>query len=255
MTNNTVIRTIKNICIENEDVSLHNYVTEDLYVVITHGYYFVRPGLDTERFVEELMFEIAKGVSEGLQAYSDDRFKWFKYEYTRYAVTKNIWDVVLKFFDREFFEEQILKLANEDLCCEKLLPKYLKKFDEEQILNFIDIVEYLSGRLRLLQTFGTESIWLELSNRCCELSGSTSLLLENPERWFERFDENPKMLFEYLDKKEIIQIIKKLITKDKVLAGHLARVFNYTDDFRTTCLYAVLIDTLEDMCGVSLYAW
>ena len=251
MYNNTVIDIIKDLCIKKE--SPNAYDADHIYTAMVHGYYFVKPGKDTDRFTDALMSALSKGVVSGTNDFKKSQGGYPIEVCTRYAVAKRVLKVLRKYFDREYFEEQTLALLDEKLNDETLLTKYLGMFDQKQLFEFKKGVEHFSMQYSLFQEPHTSYINIVLTEKCHEVDCSVPSAYDDIIKWCEFVEENPRFMFNYLEDAEIAKLIDEFVTRDRVFAGNLARALYHIRNYECAMLYSIMAYTFERMCGANPY--
>ena len=251
MHNNTVIDIIKNLCIKKEVPKFHE--VDHVYTAMAHGYYFVKPGKDTDRFTNALMDALSKGVAEGMNNFRKAQGAGPIEAYTKDAVAKRVLKVLRKYFDSEYFEAQTAVLLNDELNDKVLLTKYLGMLDQDQLFYFKKEVEQFTTLYDLLRDFDESYLNVILTDRCRELDSAIPSIHDGVRKWFDFVRENPRFMFNYLDNSEIANILDEFVTRDRVFAGNLARTLYYTRDYEYSMLYGIMANTFERMCGAKPY--
>ena len=251
MQNDTVIDIITNLCIKKEVPKFHE--VDHVYTAMVHGYYFVKPGKDTDRFTDALMDALSKGVVAGTNDFRKAQGMYPIVIYTWDAVAKRVLKVIRKFFDREYFEAQSAALINDELNDEALLTQYLGMLDQDQLFYFHKGVEQFTMSYDLLRDSDDSYLNVIFTDRCRELDSSIPSIHDNVRKWFDFVRENPRFMFNYLDDSEIANILDEFVTRDRVFAGNLARALYYTHDYERSMLYSIMAYTFERMCGANSY--
>ena len=226
---------------------------DHVYTAMVHGYYFVKPGRDTDRFTNALMSALSKGVAVGTKDFKKAQGAYPIEVCTWYAVAERVLKVVRKYFDREYFEAQTVALLNDELNDETLLTKYLGMFDQTQLFDFKKGVEHFSMLYKLLQESDESYINVIFTERCHEIDNSIPSAYDDIRKWYEFVKETPRFMFNCLEKAEIAKIIDEFVTHDRVFAGNLARALYHIRNYECAMLYSIMAYTFERMCGANPY--
>lgn len=252
MYNNIVFEIIKTLCIEKEDP--HFYDLYKVYIAIAHGYYFVRPGKNTRKFIRELNSDLVEGIKEGANNCADDKRRSSISDYIRVSVAKHALKTIRKSFDLEFFEAQSVTISNDKLNPTFLLTKYLNKMSNDQLHTIQGLIDTISCQCSLFLDESTCSFLRFFSYKCRDIDDSVPDLDKESRRWLDFIQNNPKFAFDYLDKADITKAINTLITRNRAFAANMVRALYYTDD-RSLCMdYAFMIHDFERMCNVRPFA-
>ena len=247
MHNNTVFETIRTLCIEKKDPEFYNL--DQIYLAVAHGYYFVRPGKNSAKFMDELISAFVKGAKLGAKNFGKDNQRSSSMDsYLWVSVAKRMLKVVRKFFDREFFETQSTLIPNDEFDSDTLLTKYLNKMNPEQLFGAQRLFDLLSYEYDLFYIDSINCAWRVLANMCHDVDSSVPTPDEELQTWFDFNQSNPRFAFNYLDNSTIANAINTVITKDRTLATNMVRALYYTNDTRLCIDYTTMIHDLERMC-------
>ena len=247
MNNNTVFETIRTLCIEKEDPEF--YDLDQVYTAVAHGYYFVRPGKNTNKFMNERVSAFVKGAKLGAKNFEKDNLRSSSMAcYLWVSVAKRMLKVVRKFFDREFFEAQSTLIPNDEFDSDILLTKYLNMMNPEQLFGAQRLFDLLSYEYDLFYIDSTNCAWRILANMCHDVDSSVPTPDEELQKWFDFNQSNPRCASSYLDNSAIANILNTLVTKDRTLAANMMRALYYTNDTRLCMDYTTMIYNLERMC-------
>jgi len=250
--NNTVLKTIRTLCIENKNPQFDDYDdVHNVYAAIAHGCYFVRPGENTRKFMEELASALADGIKDATCVLEDDDMFRIHMGYrSLHPVAEHALEVIRKFFDHKFFEEQSQLIANDTMDVDEILTEYLDKLDNDQLFTFQRQIDMLSEVYDLFTSDYTNSI-VVFSRVCHDIDSSVPNCMKEPHKWVKFIEDNPRFEFDYLDKEDIVQEINRMITKDRAMAANMARTFYYTRDISFATRYALITHNFERMCMAS----
>jgi hypothetical protein len=249
MTNREIINFIDRYCAQKKDFD--SPLNTDLaFTMLAHGYLYIRPGEDTEKFVSDVLDALKVGACKGIEMYRRYYFDSYSLdEWMRIYMAEEALNVAKEAFDETYFNTQASRLDPNEECNESLLDKYLKLMDKKQLLDFLHMCTHYSQDY-LVFTNGNISVYLEL-HKCCRKKDSSL-----PQEWYEGRclnDDDPYYVADYLSNEEIIDAIERDIVYNKSLAGHLARRLYTTGDIDYIDPYIHLISSYELATGRDIY--
>ena len=244
MKNSEIIYYIDRYCAQkkNFDSPLN---TDLAFTMLAHGYLYIRPGEDTEKFVSDVLDALKVGACKGIEMYRRYYFDSYSLdEWMRIYMAEEALNVAKKAFDETYFNTQASRLDPNEECNESLLDKYLKLMDKKQLLDFLHMCTHYSQDY-LVFTNGNISVYWEL-HECCRKKDPSL-----PQEWYDYKrgrclnDDDPYYMADYLSNEEIIYAIERAIVDNKSLAGHLARRFYDTGNIEYIDPYIHLISSYE----------
>ena len=244
MKNSEIIEFIDRYCGRKEDIELLN--TDLVYAILAHGYLYVKPGRAAEEFAMKVIKALKFGAVDGFESYLEDECaSWSLEEWIRISMAKTALQVAIKAFDRRYFKKQIANLDPDEMCDKTLLDKYLNLMDKKQLLDFMNTVSYYGAcYCALTNPDTTNKITGELHGQCYKANPSLSEIAYGLD-YLMFCEENPYYIADYLSKEEIVDAIKRVILYNKSMAGHMARMFYYTNSIEWFEEYIELIGTYE----------
>lgn len=256
MKNQKIIEMIKKVCVEKEDPC--DLWEPRVYMVLAHSYYFVSPGEDFDEFAVKLGKAMENGALNGARQFRKQDWL-FPIQHCVYnETTALIRNVLRESFDELHFNKQITGMEDEDSNDTKLLDKYINKFDEEQLTQFLWAIDFLAWNHCLFMDM-SDSMDMEntFNDLCREIDASipSSHSKDSDElhRNFEFRTENRWYIFDYLSKETIVKIILDHIVSHKVLAGNLAKALYYCKEPNMAAYYALLSRTCQSFYGVNAF--
>lgn len=252
MKNCEIVQYIERFCANKEEIDCLN--TDLAYAILAHGYLYVRPGEAADKFKLEIINVLNAGVEEGVNNYLEDIYEsWPLDEWIRMAIAQFALNVARDAFDADYFEEQCALLDDYEDCDKKILDKYLKLMEKEQLLLFMDEVSYYRARYVVFSNFEIEhKVNKELHELCRNLD-PTLPDMDDVLKYLRFREKHPDYMFDYLSVEDIANAFRKVITRDVGLAGHLARMIYYTNNTYTMEQYVELIGSYERTFGKDIY--
>ena len=255
MKNCEIINFINHYCRDTEEWD--DYINTDLvFSVVAHGYLYVRPGEDTEKFSMKIMNAIASAVDEGVKNYLGvDGYAWPFETWLRIALARATLIVAKEVFDADYFEEQCACLdPNEEEDGEFLLNKYLNLMNKEQLADFEG---WINEWKTCYYVFTTVETWREVQNHfneMCRKINPSIPSMDNGLVYLAYREKHPEFdMYDYLSKEEVVKGISREIIFDRALAGHMARIFYNTHDTSTIEIYVELVSHYRSVFNRDIY--
>lgn len=216
--NKEVIERISRVC--GKHLEYEGDAIEAVFSTAFHAYYFVKPGKATKKFVKKLAQNTIKGIKEGTELSNETG-----YNITDCAAACLIPRIVKlcgKSFDARWFECQISAIDDDEFD-DTLLHRYVERFDAEQTSHIFQLIVHHGYKQNFyMSEDGYRALWAELNSECKKID------INLPEINGD-YTTFPMFIFDCLDKTIISKILLKHITKDKDLAGYVARMLYYTE--------------------------
>lgn len=256
MRNENIIAIIKKFCVEKNAPSVLNM--NEVYTLLAHSYYFVRPGKTLDKFAAKLGSIMKKGAIEGAKQFNKRGWGCPIESCVCTKTTSSFLKVARAFFDEKYFEEQILRMVDEEHNDEKLLDKYLALFDNEALSGFLWLVQYLAWNHALfMELKAAEDMDSIINALCREVDASIpnghSDNGEEMQRYFEMLEDDRWYMFDYLNKDTIASIIREHISDHKILAANAAKTLYYCGDPNMAAFYVIMTKTFQRFYGVDAF--
>lgn len=253
MRNENVIEIIKELCVEKKTPMI--YEMDKVYTAASHGYYFVRPGVNSDRFFNQVIKAFEKGISKASKKVKKEIHIRTVADSISDMVAKNVLKVIRNAFDEDYFKSQVSNMVNDELCdAESLLYSYLNIYNEEQTLNFLQVIHDCSYYYGLFTSSTEASIPVKLASKCHENDESVPTIetdsISNCYMYIARY---PKFMFKYLTQSEIAKAICDNIVTEKTLAANIARLLYYVDDAVLAVRYAIIVSNFINTCDAEPY--
>ena len=238
MTNKDVINIINRlVCSSEQKVA---YSADEAFTAIVHGYYYIRPGKDTARFLKK----INKIIQDGWFDLIDDRAvtkREVQYETWLYGkLSADAISVARSLFDQEYYESQCANMVMFEKYDESLLERYMYWLDEKELCSVFE------GILTLKSQFDALISDENLDKMMEELKECSMIIIKDAPWYMKDYDEHVAYIdnnwdfpFEYLTRETIIEVICKYID-DPIVLAHTIKTFKHTNNTSTAAEYTAL---------------
>lgn len=211
--NEKVIKTIKKIMDVTNVGELANLTPEDISIAIGNRDYYTKPE-DEQDFVQSMKC-LDSAVIESAEICE---------------VPEEVMLIILgsqlvrRFFDKEYFEEQVKK-NSEPQPSKDQLKLLLRRLSLDDINKYICIlVNYKHSHRLFIRNCDSTAMRVELNEMCREIDNSV-VSMESP--YYGDFIKERGVFYydQYLDKETIIEVLCKYISKNVIMAENVAETF------------------------------
>ena len=196
------------------------FTSDEALVALVHAYYYVKPE-DTERFMFMLNDIVERGERLGLSTYKENNGMLSLSACNKYVIADFGSQLAKDCFNWEYYTSQMKTVDIEEEYDENLLAKYVYQLDEEKMKDFLTAITALrhkeTGDYYFMSDDNKDFLELELHYADAELDASPSTV-------------------QNLYLKRIADALVEYIDKQKVMAGHLARMMHHYNK-ETACAY------------------
>lgn len=253
MKNIEICEYIKRFCVNKEECGYHN--NDIVYSILAHGFLFVKAGKETDRFMVDLARSLKYGVDEGVTAYFEEGCVSSVVDCIYNSVAQVAIDIARNAFDADYYNKQLNRMdMNEEESDVSILDKYMALLDEEHLYEFMCLVGSLTFFQDVFGEWKDEcTVWDKLYIACRELDRS---IPDKENDWgaYNKFvDSCPRYMFDYLSKESIVSVYRKVITKNEILAGNMARALYYSGDIMMVGSYTRMIAAIQRMFNIDVY--
>ena len=219
MTNKNVIEIIDRLMDPNADKVAYN--ATEVFTAIVHGYYYIRPGKDTVRFIKRinkvLMYAHKTATRNCVELKEDIPFEvWLLGK-----MAADMLSTARAMFDREFYDSQVAKMVMHEKYDESLLERYLYWLNDEELKC---VCEGMMSFQHKFNVFFSDDEYECMMENIFELC-----LLTFKGGEFGDFERNPLYFFKHLDRATIIDTICEHVDADPILLAHMIKAFKYSD--------------------------
>ena len=244
MKNCEIIEHINHFCTSDKEIDLFN--TDIAFTILAHGYLYVKPGKDTEAFMEALVHSIKVGVDEGISNFLkiDDGAHLLD-EWIRNGIANAIINVARKAFNAKHFKKQSALLDAEEEVDENMLDKYLNLMDKEQLVSFKYIISDCAACHCVFSNYERQFEADEELNILCRKIDASIPDIHNAFEYITYVDEHFDHIYEILKEEEIAHAIKRpIFPQHMILAGQMARIYYHSNNYKTIRSYSRMVGTI-----------
>ena len=251
MTNKDVINIINRLVRSSEQKVA--YSTDEAFTAIVHGYYYIRPGNDTARFLTKINEILNKAWRDLNKNHSE----------TKHGVPYDVWlygkmsaeaiSVARSLFDQAYYESQCAHMVMREKYDESLLERYMYWLDEKELCSVFEGILAFKGNYDAFISDENFDKMMEELQEC-------SMVVIQDDPWYMKdydkhvfyIDNNWDFPFEYITRETIITVVCKYID-DPVVLAHMIKVFKHTDT-STSADYTALALWLTDMFELEIFS-
>ena len=251
MTNKNVIELINRLMDTNADKIAYN--ATEVFTVIAHGYYYIRPGKDTARFLtkinkilENAWRDLNKNQSETKHGVPYDVWLYGKMSAEAISVARSL-------FDHDYYESQCKNMVMREKYDESLLERYMYWLDEKELRSvFEGILTFKGNYDAFISDENFDKMMEELQECSMVVIQDDPWYMKDYDKHVSYIDNNWDFPFEYITRETIITVVCKYID-DPVVLAHMIKVFKHTDT-STSADYTALALWLTDMFELEIFS-
>lgn len=238
MTNRNVIDIINRLMAPNAERVA--YSASEVFAVVTHGYYFIRPGKNTFKFIDKIVKILDNGCKEDNKKHPD----------MKHGVQFNLWlwgkistdalHVARSMFDKEYYASQVVKMCGHEEYNEHLLKHYMYWLDEKELVSvFEGILTFKHNFDAFISDEEFKCMIEELKECCIHVIENSRYYMMNYDEHLDNINNTLDFCFEYLCRETIIEIICSHIDIDPLMLAYMVKAFKYSNS-RTAAEYTGL---------------
>lgn len=247
MTNKNVIEIIDRLM--DRDANKLAYNATEVFTAIVHGYYYIRPGKDTVRFIKKINRVLKYVHNEETRKHSEMKAGMPFEAWLLGKMAADMLAIARSMFDEEYYASQIAKMVMHEEYDESLFERYLYWLDEKELKS---VFEGILTFKRDMDVFISDE---NFDNMMDELKECSIIVIENSPWYKKNYDEhidyinnNWDFCFEYLCMETIIDTICRYVNLDVVMLASMVKAFKYSDAHTAaeyTCLAMCLAYEFE----------
>ena len=238
MTNKDVINIINRLVHSSEQNVAYN--AEEAFTAIVHGYYYIRPGNDTARFLTKIN-EILNKAWRDLNKNHSETKHGGPYDVWLYGkMSAEAISVARSLFDHDYYESQCKNMVMREKYDESLLERYMYWLDEKELRSvFEGILTFKGNYDAFISDENFDKMMEELQECSMVVIQDDPWSMKDYDKHIDYIDNNWDFPFEYITKETIITVVCKYID-DPVMLAHMIKAFKYTNDTFTAADYTNL---------------
>lgn len=216
------------------------YHATEVFTVIAHGYYYIRPGKDTARFLTKINEILNKAWRDLNKNHSETKHGvpydvWFYGKMSAEAIS-----VACSLFDQAYYESQCKNMVMYEKYDESLLERYMYWLDEKELRSvFEGILTFKGNYDAFISDENFDKMMEELQECSMVVIQNDPSYMKDYDKHVAYIDNNWDFPFEYITRETIITVVCKYID-DPVMLAHMIKAFKYTNDTFTAADYTNL---------------
>ena len=220
----------------------------EVFAVVVHGYYYIKPGKNTKRFFKKINRVFKKGVKEARKMSSETKNGIACEEWIWGKMASEAIVIARSMFDEEFYLSQIERMNVNEKYDESLLKNYLYQLSSEDLVTIFDgIMFYFQGVNAFMSDEGLVQMMEEFEVKFL----GESKVDPNHVRTFEErtaiWSRGTAAVFGSLGRESVIDTIYKHIEKDRILLAHMIKAFVWSDVDTASKYTVIALTAIRDM--------
>ena len=251
MTNKDVTKIIDRLM--NPTAETVAYHATEVFTAIAHGYYYIRPGKDTARFLTKIN-EILNKAWRDLNKNQSETKHGVPYDVWLYGkMSAETISVARSLFDQAYYESQCKNMVMYEKYDESLLERYMYWLDEKELRSvFEGILTFKGNYDAFISDENFDKMMEELQECSMVVIQNDPSYMKDYDKHVAYIDNNWDFPFEYITRETIITVVCKYID-DPVMLTHMIKVFKHTDTSTATD-YTTLALWFTDMFELEIFS-
>ena len=217
MTNKNVIEIIDRLM--DRDAEKLAYNATEVFTAIVHGYYYIRPGKDTTRFLKKINRVLKDGHNAESRKHTEMK-EGIPFEtWLLGKMASDMIAVARTMFDEEYYKSQIALMVKHEKYDDSLFKRYLYCLNDEELECVCEGILTFKHRFDVFFTDDEYGCMMENIYEMCNLVCNDEHI-ENPIK-------NPLFFFNYLDRETLINTLCYYVDTDHILLAHMIKTFRY----------------------------
>ena len=219
------------------------FTPSEVFTAIVHGYYYIRPGKDTYKFLEKIDSILEEGWKYRRKMYKSlkngvpyESWLWSKMAYKVLSVMRSMFNK--RTYD--YFKDK-MKDDMEFMYDDEMLERFLYCLEVKDLKNVFDgLLAFKESNNFFISDESYEDMMKEFLEYSLYVSEQES---EDDDEYAEHaafINSTPGFFFYYLCRETIIDIICKHIDIDPFLLAHMIKAYVYTEESKTAAEYTGL---------------
>jgi len=226
------------------------YLPDEALAAVFHSFYYIRPYEGGKQFFDKMLALIKKYGSKAKKMYVSKKQGlpyevWLWGEIARQAIIiardlfdKEYYDAIRGFFEleKEYGFPDFRTYINDLNDCDAECIFYLLTMFKSEFNVLFSDENY-------------RSMWSEIENRCVEVGWNVSDLYQHYDEHVNTIEEHKSLLFHYLGREQMIDIIFKYLDTDSAVLRYMERVLHNTtiDDSCEYMMFALAMQNIFDL--------
>ncbi len=251
MINKDVINIINRLMSSSEQKVAYN--ADEVFTAIVHGYYYIRPGNDTARFLKKINKILEYGWKDLNKNHSETK-NGVPYEVWLYGkMSTDAINVACSLFDTEYYESQCAHMVMHEKYDESLLERYIYWLDKKELCSvFEGILTFKENYDAFISDENFDKMMKALKEYAMVVIQDNPWYMKDYNKHIDYINENWDFPFEYITREAIIGVICRYIN-DPVMLAYMIKVFKYTD-VATAADYTALTLWFTDVFELEIFS-
>lgn len=228
MTNKNVIEIIDRVMDPNVDQVSFN--ANEVFCLIAHGYYYVRPGKDTDRFIKQINKILAQARKSRRNTHEQEIGGIPFEDWLIGKMSADAISIARTMFDKEYYDSQIAKMVMWEEYDESLLERYIHCLNDDELKSvFEGLVTFKLQYDAFISDENFELMETEIEEKCVDIVQSSYCYAANYDMHMDCIYNTPDGFFMYLCKESIIDTICRYVDEDPLMFACLIKAFKYSN--------------------------
>lgn len=212
----------------------------EVFVAIVHGYYYIRPGKNTSKFLQK--------INKVLESHWKDRPKMYVETKDEFPFEDYLWGkmagealfIARSMFDEDYYTSQLARMTKNETYDETLLKNYLNWLNDEELKSiFGGLLTFKSTLDAFISDENFDNMMEELKNRSLTVVEESPWYMENYGEHIDNIENNWDFCFSYLCRESIAETIRDYVDEDPLMLATMIKAFKFADE-RTAAEYTGL---------------
>ena len=254
MTNKNVFEIIDRLMDTSAD-KLAYHATE-VFTAIAHGYYYIRPGKDTVKFLDKIdnLLEASRKLSKKMYNKTKNEIPYEEWICGKVASEALV--IMRSMFNERTFNyfKEAMKDDMEIAFDNELLENYLYFLDMKDLKSvFEGIIAFKESNNFFLSDKNYKLMMEEFEYCSIYVAEQEADNEDDLKEHVEYIKSTPKSFFNYLCRETIIDIIYRHIDIDPILLAHMIKAYIYTESTNTAAEYMGLAAKVMYIYNVDIF--
>ena len=228
MTNQTLIQTIDRLMDKN--VTRTIFSAEEAFAVIAHGYYYIRPGKNTFKFLDRINKVLEEGWKDRSKMYVEMKDGVPFEELLLGRMAGKAISIARSMFDEEYYASQVAQMVKHEEYNDHLLERYMYWLNDEELqCVFEGLLTFKRNYDVFISDENLEHMMLELRDKCVTVIQESPCYATRYDEHMEYVNDSLDVCFAYLCRESIVDTICKHIDIDPVLFASMIKAFKYSN--------------------------
>jgi hypothetical protein len=228
MTNKNVIDIIDRLMDQKTNKITFN--ASEAFAVIAHGYYYIRPGKNTYKFLDRINKVLEEGWKDRAKMYVEMKDGVPFEELLLGRMAGKAISIARSMFDEEYYASQVAQMVKHEEYNDHLLARYMYWLNDEELqCVFEGLLMFKHKYDVFISDENLEHMMLELRDKCVTVIQESPCYVTRYDEHMEYVNDSLDFCFAYLCRESIVDTICKHIDIDPVLFASMIKAFKYSN--------------------------